>query len=104
MNDSNPYQSPDNASRIATVPKKPRSRWKWAMVGFALGAAAPVALGVLGMHQHDMYVASLGPNESACGMIAFGAIVMIFVLGPISGLIGAGLGLIASGIDRWNAW
>ena len=72
------------------------------MIGFTVGAAAPVAFGIYGMHQHNIYVASLGPNEAACGMGALGAMAMIFVIGPFCGMIGAGSGWIASGIN-WGA-
>lgn len=81
------------------MPKKPRSRWRWAVIGFALGAAVPVAFGMYGIHQHNIYVASLGPNEGACGMGALGALAMIFVIGPFCGMFGAGSGWIASGIN-----
>lgn len=73
------------------------------MIGFALGAAVPVAFGMYGIHQHNIYVASLGPNEGACGMGALGAMAMIFVIGPFCGMIGAGSGWIASGINWWAA-
>ena len=70
------------------------------MTGFAFGAAAPVGYGIYGMHQHNIYVASLGPNEGVCGMGALGALAMIFVIGPFCGIVCAGLGWIASGILR----
>ena len=69
----------------------------------ALGAAVPVAFGSYGMYQHNIYLASLGPNEAACGNGALGALAMIFVVGPVCGMIGAGSGWIASGIDWLGA-
>ena len=102
MEDSNPYQSPDSPSRIASVANTPRSRWSWALAGFTIAAAAPVAFGMYGMHQHNLYIASLGPNEAACGMGALGSLAMIFVIGPFCGMIGGGAGWVAWGID-WRS-
>ena len=103
MQDSNPYQSPHSPSRIGSVTGQQGSRWRWALVGFAIAAAVPVAFGMYGMHQHNLYVASLGPNEAACGMGALGSLAIIFVIGPFCGMIGAGAGWVASGIDWWSA-
>ena len=103
MQDSNPYQVPDSATRTATNIVRPRLRWRWALLGFTIAATAPVAFGMYGMHQHRLYIASLGPNEAACGMGALGALAMIFVIGPFCGMIGGCAGWIASGIDWWSA-
>ena len=73
------------------------------MIGFALGAAIPVAFGSYGMYQHELYLASLGPNETACGTGSLGSFIMIFMIGPFCGMIGAGAGWIASDIDWWAA-
>jgi hypothetical protein len=48
------------------------------------------------MQQHYASVSSLGPNEAACGMGALGALAMIFVVGPLCGIVGAFSGWIAS--------
>jgi hypothetical protein len=55
------------------------------------------------MYRNQLYLASLSPNEAACGMGALGSFVMIFMIGPFCGMIGAGFGWIASGIDWWAA-
>ena len=98
MQDSNPYQTPDSTSRTAADSDRPRSRWRWALTGFVIAAAAPVSFGMYGMYQHNLYIASLGPNEAACGMGALGSLAMMFVVGPFCGTIGAGAGWIASRI------
>ena len=102
MQESNPYESPTDASKAAMPNQSPRSRARWTIIGFALGAAVPVAFGTYGMHQHNIYLASLGQNEAACGTGAIGAMAMIFIVGPVCGMIGAGSGWIAAGID-WLA-
>ena len=76
---------------------------RWAMIGFVLGAVVPVAYGSYGMYQSHIYFASLGPNETACGMSALGSFVMLFMIGPFCGMIGAGSGWIASQINWWAA-
>lgn len=97
------YQSPGDPSLTTVTTDRPRSRWRLAMIGFAVGAAAPVAIGMYGIHQHNIYIASLGPNEDVCGTGALGAMVMIFVIGPFLGMIGACSGWIASQINWWAA-
>ena len=103
MRDANPYRAPSDPRRNTPVRRKPRSKWRWALTGFALGASLPVGFGIYGMQQHYAYVASLGPNEAACGTAALGFLTLIVVVGPFCGMIGAASGWIASGIDWWAA-
>ena len=103
MKDPNPYQSQESQPRSTGPADWRRTRWRWALIGFALGAAVPVAVGIHGMHQHSLSIASLGPNEAACGAGALAALAMMLVVGPFCGMIGAGAGWIASGIDWWAA-
>ncbi len=72
------------------------------MIGFALGAALPVAFGTYGMQQQYAYVASLAPGEAACGMGAFGSLAMILVIGPFCGMIGAVSGW-AAAVLKWRS-
>ena len=99
MTDVNPYQSPERETLKSRVTPKPGLRKRWALIGFAVGAAAPATFGLYGMQQHYAYVSSLGPNEAACGMGALGAIAMIVVAGPFCGMFGATLGWVTSGIN-----
>ena len=82
MHDSGPYQTPNDSSKPFDAKLKPRSRMRWAMIGFALGAAIPVAFGFYSFHQQSIYYASLAPNEGACGMGTLGVLAMILVIGP----------------------
>ena len=103
MRDCNPYQTPDDSVQHAPVIVKPRSKARWALIGFALGAALPVAYGVYGMQQHYAYIVSLAPGEAACGMGAIGPLAMMFVIGPFCGMIGAASGWAAAAIDWGSA-
>jgi len=100
MQESNPYQTPSPSTPAVTASHQPRSRIRWSLTGLALGAAIPVAFGSYGMYQHQLYLASLGPNEAACGMGALASFMMIFIVGPFCGMIGAGCGWLASSI-KW---
>ena len=97
----NPYQSPGRPSQ--PVDETDRSRWRRVIVAFAVASAAPVAFGMYRMYQHQIYVASLEPNEASCGTGAFGALIMIFVVGPFCGSVGAGTGWIMSGMNWWSS-
>ncbi len=96
MKDANPYEPPAWQSKSALSTGKPRSRLKWALVGFALGAATPVANGVYGIHEFNVYAASLPPGTFVCGNPMIASIAMILVIGPIGGLIGAAAGWAAA--------
>ncbi len=102
MRDNNPYQSPDERTPNPHVSsEKPRSKSRWALIGFVLGAAPPLAYGVYGMQQHYSYVAASAPGEAACATGALRSLAVIFVISPFIGLIGAGSGWAASGF-HWR--
>ncbi len=61
-------------------------------IGFGLFASPPAAFGIVGMQQHYAYIATLAPNEGACGTGAIIALAMMLVVGPICGAIGAAAG------------
>ena len=69
---------------------------RWALIGFLLGAALPVGYGIYSVHQFRLYVASLPPNTIACGNAVLGAFVLILVVGPFFGMIGAAFGWLAA--------
>lgn len=102
MHTSKSYQPPDGTLPTGANGDQPRSRGRWALTGFFIAAAAPLAFGIYGMHQHHLYIVTLGPNEVACGMGAIGSLAMMFVIGPFCGAIGTGAGWIASGIHWWS--
>ena len=96
----NPYQSPDNDAQRPVIAPQPRFRKRWAITGLIVGTAIPVAFGAYKLYRAAAYHASLPPGTAACGMSALGAIMIIVVIGPIFGLIGAVCGWIASGAIR----
>lgn len=65
-------------------------------IGFALGACVPMVLGLVGMLRHYAYLASLDPNEAACGTGALGPLALIFLVAPSSGSVGAVIGWLAA--------
>ena len=97
MNNLNPFQPPRNAEHDVFTVAKPNLARRWALIGFACGASLPVAYGLYGMQHHFVYIASLAPGETACGLGALGSMAMIFVVGPICGMIGA----LASQVGWW---
>lgn len=103
MSEANPYQAP----RSNTVPtfdhRSLPSKAKWALVGAALFASPPIAHGFYLLQHNYEYMASLGPNEAACGMGGLAALVVIFVIGPICGIIGASLGWAAVQLRIWSS-
>jgi hypothetical protein len=103
MQDSNPYQTPGDKPKNALVNVKPRSRMRWALIGFAIGAALPIGYGMYGMHQFNVYAASLPRDAIVCGNSVLGSLALIFVIGPFCGMIGAASGWTAAAIDWWGA-
>lgn len=81
-------------------PEKPRSRWRSAAIGFAVGASLPVGFGMFGMYHESVYLASLPHDENtgACGMGMLTMFMMIFIVGPFCGTIGALFGMAVSSI------
>jgi hypothetical protein len=103
MPDSNPNQSPDDKPQSVYANAKPRSKMRWSLIGFAIGAALPISYGMYGMHQFNVYVASLPPDTGVCGNSVLGSLALIFVIGPFCGMIGAASGWTAAAIDWWGA-
>jgi len=64
--------------------------------GFLIGAALPIGFGAYRLYQHYMSLPPLAPGEAACGNGAIVPFLLIFVVGPISGMIGAVLGRMVS--------
>jgi hypothetical protein len=91
MPGSNPYQSPLVWDVSTAEPNRKRNGW-W--IGFAVGAIPPVILGSYGYIGFQIYVASLRPGMGVCGNAAMESMFLVFVGGPICGLIVAMVGKI----------
>jgi len=103
MNDTNPYETPGEHSQAPSLAVPSQLKARWAVAGFLLGAALPVGYGIYGLQQHVVYTASLAPGEGACGMGALAAAMMICVVGPFCGAIGAASGWTAAMAKLWAA-
>lgn len=91
MPDVNPYESSLNDSpRPAETCSQPATRWL--TVGFAIGATIPVVFGVYGFYRESVYAASLPPGTAACGTGRVALLALMFVGGPVCGIIGGGMG------------
>ncbi|MCC9603381.1 hypothetical protein LOC67_22760 [Stieleria sp. JC731] len=73
-------------------------RGRWAAIGFAIACSPMVALGAYGLYADIQYAATLPPNTPRCGNSALAAVLLIFPVSPIVGLIGAGLGFISASV------
>ena len=98
MENANPYRPSNRAMIQRSAHSIRRSKVRWALVGFALGAAIPWAYGLYGMYQFNVYAASLPPDTGACGNGALASLALIILVGPMCGMVGAAAGWIASGI------
>ncbi len=69
------------------------SQVRRAIIGFVIGAAVPVSLGV-NMYVHEIaYRSSLprAPNSAFCGMGMLAAFVLVFTVGPVCSAVGAAI-------------
>ena len=92
MPNPNPYES---SATIADkpMPNAPRSGKRWALVGFFLGAAIPVAFCIYSMQAEAAYRASLPESEKImCGMGSLAALMVMVIGAPLFGAIGAMVG------------
>lgn len=70
---------------------------RWALIGFAVCAALPVAYGAYGiLHDWAYCWAVSAPGTGTCGMGVMLSLVMILAVGPLCGMIGAALGWVAA--------
>ncbi|MGB7325689.1 MAG: hypothetical protein WBD31_12515 [Rubripirellula sp.] len=104
MTDDNPYrpvadtrmtETPDDSIVIPPIPHQ-RPVWLGTLLGFAIGAAIPVGMGVYSIAQSSAYEATLPPGSATCGMPMLGAMFMIFFGGPCGGLVGGLVGAVVS--------
>lgn len=88
----------DSAHEPIKPHAKPRSRTRGVLVGFAIGAAPPVAFGAFALAYDFACQASLPklPNTAGCGTGMFVELMIIVFGGPICGAIGAALGSMRS--------
>jgi len=96
MRDANPYQSPQANGSTLESGDTPRSKLRWAVRGFVVGAAVPVGFGLYGLAESWWYAAtvSLGPNEALCGNPL--PLFLIILGGPLFGFTGAMIGAVAA--------
>lgn len=90
MRADNPYESPGVLADSSPPPKR-RSAKTRLVVGFSVGAFAPVIFGVYGIFQFNAHVASLPPGTPVCGNPIIDSLMLIFLVAPILGLIGGGI-------------
>ncbi|WP_461509425.1 hypothetical protein [Rhodopirellula baltica] len=95
MTTRNPYRSPA-APASTGVSHHLRSRKRWATIGFASGLLPSALFGAFGLYNESVYAASLPPGEVQCGMGTLAAMMFIFPVAPILGLIGAAFGWVAA--------
>ena len=74
MHESNSCQSPSEATGPTATATKSRPTIQWVLGWFVLGAAIPVGLGLYGMHQQSVSLASLEP-ETASSIVDYDAAV-----------------------------
>jgi hypothetical protein len=91
MPEPNPYQTSLVLDGSTVEPNRKRHGW-W--LGFAVGAIPPAILGFYSYTSFQIYVASLPPGMGVCGNAAMESMFLVFVGGPICGLIGAMVGKI----------
>lgn len=72
------------------------------VAGFWTGVVIPVGIGFYWMSQTSAYYANLprAPHTANCGMSMLAAWMMILVVGPVGGLVGAFAGLAITEISR----
>ncbi len=95
MNNLNPYATSEVQGQLNTASMVRRSTFRWVLTGFIVAATVPVILGAYGLYRESVYVASLPPGVGACGMGAFGSLVIMIFGGPFCGMIGGLVGWIA---------
>jgi hypothetical protein len=102
MDNQNPYQSPGSRSTPLIPSTNPPSRWRAALIGFAVGATLPVGFAVYLLYQESTYQASLpkGEEMAACGTTKLVAIFLMVVGGPLCGAVGAAFSVVAQAITR----
>jgi len=81
---------------ISTPQKQTGSATHRIMIGIAIAAVLPVGFGAYRLYQHYLSLPHLAPGEAACGNGAIVQFQLIFVVVPVSGVIGAALGRITS--------
>lgn len=97
MQEINPYQASD-ASNTESAADGKRS---WATIGFLLGAAAPVGLGIYRYLQFSAYVDSLPPDAYVSHTPAAVALFLIVIGGPVGGFCGAAVCSVAAAMVNW---
>lgn len=77
-----------------------RYRTNAAFIGFFAGSVCPVLYGISLIKRHYDYVASLPPGEWSCGMSVFLALLMIYCVAPLLGVISAAAAAMVVAVTR----
>lgn len=96
MAEQNPYDSPGHG--VVAERLRPRSGVA-ALVGLVIGGLPPFALGAWGWYSFACYVATQPPGTPVCGNPVLGALFLVFIVAPITGVIGALVGWV---IATWR--
>jgi hypothetical protein len=91
---NNPYE-PSRLAHLHTVPN-PVNRRRWALIGFVIGCVPIATLGAFGLYVDAQYAATLPPNTARCGNNAMAAMLLIFPVSPMIGILGAGIGFVGA--------
>jgi hypothetical protein len=89
MSAVNPYQPTAIDAPNTESNAKVGLEIRFAAIGFVIGAMPAIGLGVHGLKEHAIQIASLAPGEAACGMPGLAAFTVICVIAPISGITAA---------------
>ncbi len=104
MSDTNPYRIPDDDGPVQAAAPESQFKARCVLAGFLIGGVIPVGYGIYGLQQQAAYAATLAPGEGMCGMGGMLAMMMICVVGPVLGGIGAGAGWLIAKIAIWMSW
>ena len=102
MADLNPYEPVRTvADQASHTPPRTRSSKRWALVGFLIAAAFPIAGGINLLQTDAAYQASLPePEKYNCGMGMLAAVMAIVIVAPSCGFVGALIGFGLSKLPR----
>lgn len=90
MDLSNPYESPPMEVPPARTVRQ-SFRAPRLLAGFCGGAAIPAVMGVYGLCEFRLRVAALPAGQVVCGNEALDSIMLIVLVAPLLGLIGAAI-------------
>ena len=90
----NPYEA--TTEGVPAQEWSPKSKMRWALVGFVIACAPIAGLGVFGLYAEVQYSATLPPDTRRCGNGAMAAMLLIFPISQVFGCIGGFVGFISA--------